>query len=56
MLALVVEARAIVRELDDGIVQSLSAAGLRMDLVRRKVAVAAPHQADVLLRIEKWCA
>ena len=47
------ERARIARELHDGIVQSLSAAELRMDLVRREVAVAAPQQADALLRIQQ---
>jgi signal transduction histidine kinase len=47
------ERSRIARELHDGVVQSLSAAELRMDVVRRQVAAASPQQADALLRIQE---
>ena len=47
------ERARIARELHDGIVQTLSAAELRMDVIRRQVAAAAPQQADALLAIQE---
>jgi signal transduction histidine kinase len=47
------ERARIARELHDGVVQSLSAAELRMDVIRRQVAAAAPQQADALLDIQE---
>jgi two-component system nitrate/nitrite sensor histidine kinase NarX len=48
-----VERARIARELHDGVVQSLGAAELRMDVIRRQMAGAAPRQAEALLQVQE---
>jgi signal transduction histidine kinase len=49
------ERARIARDLHDGVLQSLCAAELRLDVIRRHVRTASPGDADALDALQAWC-